>query len=177
MTDIRIRNATRDDIAAVAAIYRPAVVEGTASFELEPPDEAEMARRFCTITEAGFPYLVAIDAGSTVIGYGYVSRYRPRPAYRFSVENSVYVAPEAKRRGVGRVLLAALIEHCTAQGARQMIAVIGDPAQQAASIGLHRSMGFVSCGTIRSVGYKHGRWLDGLILQRALGSGDTTPGA
>jgi phosphinothricin acetyltransferase len=161
-------------MARVAAIYRPAVLTGTASFELEPPGEEEMARRFEAITGAGYPYLVA-ETGATgaVAGYGYANAYRTRPAYRFSVENSVYVAPDAQGRGIGRALLAALIEECTARGFRQMIAVIGDSAQSA-SIALHRSLGFTFCGTIHSVGLKHGRWLDSVLMQRALGDGDTT---
>jgi len=167
-----VRAATVADIAAITAIYRPAVVEGTASFELEPPDEAEMLRRYRAIVGDGFPYLVAELAGA-VVGYAYIGRYRPRPAYRFSVENSVYVAPSAHRARVGRRLLAELIDLCTKAGYRQMIAVIGDSGQ-AGSIGLHRALGFTFCGTIHSVGYKHGRWLDSVLMQRALGAGDTT---
>lgn len=174
MTDIDVRPATLADIPAIAAIYRHAVLHGTASFELEPPDEAEMRRRFETITAAGFPYVVAIAAGR-VQGYAYVSQFRPRPAYRWSVENSVYVAPDAQRGGVGRTLLATLIERCTAQGYRQMIAIVGDPERQAASIGLHHAMGFTDCGSIRAVGFKHGRWLDSCIMQLALGDGATCP--
>lgn len=174
MTAISVRHAVEADIPAITAIYRPAVVEGTASFELEPPDEAEMLRRMRAIAGGGYPYLVAFDGSGEVQGYAYVGAYRPRPAYRFSVENSVYVAPSAKRLGVGRLLLAELIGVCTAKGYRQMIAVIGDSGQ-AASIGLHRAMGFTFCGTVHSVGWKHGRWLDGVLMQRALGDGDTTP--
>lgn len=170
---MQVRNATAADIPAIAAIYGAAVSSGTASFELEPPDAAEMRRRFETITSAGFPYLVA-ELDGRVLGYAYVSQYRPRPAYRYSVENSIYVAPDAHRSGVGRRLLDALIDAATAKGYRQMIAVIGD-SRQAASIGLHRNAGFTFVGTIHSVGYKHGRWLDSVLMQRALGPGDSTP--
>ena len=173
MADIRIRAATAADVPAIGAIYRPAVVGGTASFELEPPDDAEMGRRFRVITEGGFPYLVAEAAGQ-ILGYAYVSQYRPRPAYRYSVENSIYVAPEAQGKGVGRLLLAELIRVATAKGYRQVVAVIGDTSQTA-SIGLHRAQGFTFSGTIHAVGYKHGRWLDSVMMQRPLGPGDTTP--
>ena len=173
MTSVAIRPALASDVPAITAIYRPAVVAGTASFELEPPDETEMLRRFGSITEAGFPYVVADDGGQ-VLGYAYCSSYRPRPAYRYSVENSVYVAPSAQGRSIGRALLSHLVESATERGYRQMIAVIGDP-RETASVGLHRSLGFTLCGTIRSVGYKHGRWLDSVVMQRALGAGDTAP--
>ena len=173
---IAIRTAVPGDLPAITAIYRPAVVAGTASFELEAPDVAEMARRYEAIVGAGFPYLVAQVDGA-VQGYAYVSQYRARPAYRFSVENSVYVAPDGQGGGVGRALLAELIARCTGQGFRLMIAIVGDPPNQAASIGLHRALGFAYSGTIRAVGYKHGRWLDSEIMQLPLGPGDTTPPA
>ena len=173
MASFLLRATLETDIAGITAVYRPAVLCGTASFELEPPDAAEMARRHAAITAAGYPYLVAVDAADgRVLGYAYVSAYRPRPAYRHVVENSVYVAPEAHRRGVGRALLTRLIADCEAKGFRQMIAVIGDSGH-ASSIGLHRSLGFVHCGVVRSVGFKHGRWLDQVLLQRSLGAGDT----
>jgi L-amino acid N-acyltransferase YncA len=167
------RPATVEDIAAITAIYRPAVLHGTASFELEPPDEDEMRRRFEAITKAGYPYLVA-EASGRIAGYGYATAYRERPAYRYSVEDSIYVAPDAHRRGVGRALLAALIATCTERGFRQMIAVIGDSGQHA-SIGLHRALGFTVSGTLRAVGFKHGRWLDTVLMQRPLGAGNRTP--
>ena len=174
---LRIRPACLSDFASITSIYGAAVSGGTASFELTPPDAAEMQRRWQAIVDAGFPYIVAEqpDAGAPhgrVLGYAYVSQYRPRPAYRYSVENSIYVALQAHRMGVGRALLAALIEAATTKGFRQMIAVIGDSGQSA-SIGLHRAAGFAFVGTIHSVGYKHGRWLDSVLMQRALGAGDT----
>ncbi len=173
MTTLTVRPVRDADIPAIAAIYAHAVLHGMASFEVEPPDQAEMTRRMRTITDGGYPYLVAEKDGQ-VLGYAYAGAYRARPAYRNSVENSVYVSPDAHRLGVGRALLKELIDTATHRGFRQMIAVIGDSAN-AGSIGLHRALGFIFCGTIHSVGYKHGRWLDSVIMQRALGPGDTTP--
>jgi L-amino acid N-acyltransferase YncA len=173
MTPPLIRPAMVEDIATITEIYRAAVVHGTASFEIDAPDEAEMCRRFKTITNAGFPYLVA-DAASRVLGYGYANAYRARPAYRYSVEDSIYVAPDWHRRGAGRALLAALIATCTERGFRQMIAVIGGADEQA-STGLHRALGFTVSGTLHAVGFKHGRWLDTVLMQRPLGDGDRTP--
>src|SRR5258705_12984920 len=132
---VEIRPATLADIPATASIDRPAVLTGTASFELEPPGEDEMRRRWEAIAAGGFPYLVA-QSGERVVGYGYASAYRTRPAYRFSVENSVYIAPDCYRQGLGRKLLQALIAEGTQRGFPQMIAVIGD-SRQRASIGLH----------------------------------------
>jgi L-amino acid N-acyltransferase YncA len=175
MTQTFIRPAADTDIPAITGVYRPAVLEGTASFEIDPPDEAEMHRRYRAVMDSGFPYLVA-EVDGRVRGYAYLGQYRPRPAYRYSVENSIYIDPSAHRMGLGRLLLARLIEIATERGYRQMIAVIGDSGQ-AGSIGLHRALGFTFCGVIHSVGYKHGRWLDGVIMQRALGPGDTTPPA
>ena len=168
-----VRAAQREDIPAITAIYRPAVLHGTASFELEPPTEDEMARRYEAITGGGFPYIVA-EVDDTVVGYGYVNAFRPRPAYRFSIENSVYIAPEQQGKGIGRILLDALIWISAAHGYRQMVAIIGD-SNQRASIGLHRALGFTFAGTIHSAGFKHGRWLDIVMMQRSLGDGDTTP--
>ena len=172
MTQSTLRRATPADIPVIAAIYRPAVLEGTASFEVEPPDEAEMLRRFRAVTDAGYPYFVA-ELDGRVAGYAYAGAYRTRPGYRFTVENSVYVAPDAQGKGIGRALLAQLIETCTAQGFRLMIAVIGDSANFA-SISLHRRAGFRFCGTIHSVGYKFGRWLDSVVMELPLGEGDTS---
>ena len=168
-----IRDADASDIGAITAIYRPAVATGLASWEYEPPDEGEMRRRFEAIKTGGYPYFVA-EADGRVIGYAYASAYRPRPGYRFTCENSVYVAADVQRSGAGRALLAALIEACTRQGFRQMVAVIGDSGN-APSIQLHRVLGFTYCGVIHSIGWKAGRWIDGVYMQRALGEGDTTP--
>ncbi|MGE0701763.1 MAG: N-acetyltransferase family protein [Hyphomicrobiaceae bacterium] len=168
-----IRLSTPDDIPAITAIYRPAVMTGLASWEYDPPDEAEMRRRQAVIVAAGYPYLVA-ELDGRVIGYAYASSYRPRPGYRYTCENSVYVAADVQRTGAGRALLAELIDRCTASGLRQMVAVIGDSGN-AASIGLHRALGFTFCGIIHSIGWKAGRWIDGVYMQRALGRGDSTP--
>ena len=173
MNDIVIRDAIEADLPRITAIYADAVLNGTASYELEPPDEAEMARRMSDITGKGFPYLEA-DAGGELAGYAYANHYRTRPAYRFTVEDSVYIAPHSHRRGVGRVLLAALIEECAARGFRQMIAVIGDSPRQAGSVGLHKALGFHHVGIIEDVGFKHGHWCDSLLMQRALGPGAAT---
>ena len=173
MAPSTIRPVRPDDIAVITAIYAHAVRHGTASFELEPPDEREMERRRLALVAGGFPYLAA-EEGGRVLGYAYAGPYRPRPAYRFSVEDSVYVAPEAQRRGLGRRLLAELIAAATAGGFRQMVAVIGDSAQ-AASIELHRAAGFGLVGTLEAVGWKHERWLDTVLMQRALGPGASSP--
>ncbi len=165
-----IRSASPADLPAIAAIYDEAVRTGTASFELVPPGLDEMTRRFEALTRENFPYLVA-DAGGTVAGYAYAGPYRPRPAYRYTVENSVYVAPGWQGKGVGRALLNALVAQCEERGFRQMIAVIGD-SENAASVALHRTAGFDMIGTHPSVGRKHGRWLDTVMMQKALGLGD-----
>ncbi len=169
---VTIRPARAADIPAITRIYAHAVEHGTASFELTPPDEAEMARRMDDLLRKGYPYLIA-EAGGALAGYAYSGPYRTRPAYRPTVENSVYIAHDRHRRGVGRVLLAALIEACAASGFRQMIAVIGDSPRQAASIGLHRDLGFRHVGILEDVGFKHGRWLDSVLMQRSLGPGST----
>jgi L-amino acid N-acyltransferase YncA len=167
-----VRPATRDDIPAVQAIYALEVLQGTASFELEPPDVAEMTGRFEAIRARSLPYLVAVlDEG--IAGYAYAAPYRPRPGYRFTVENSVYVARWARGRGLGRLLLDAVIADATACGMRQMIAVIGDSAHTA-SIRLHERAGFRHVGTLTDVGFKFGRWLDTVIMQRPLGDGAAT---
>jgi phosphinothricin acetyltransferase len=171
MTRATLRPARPADRAAITAIYRPAVSTGTATFEIEPPDEGEMLRRYRAIVAGGYPYLVA-DNGERVLGYSYLNEFRPRPAYRFAVETSIYVAPEAQGQGIGRLLLGGLIAAAQRRGDRQMIAAIGDSGQ-AASIGLHRAMGFAETGVLRSVGYKHGRWLDVVLMQRSIGEGAT----
>jgi phosphinothricin acetyltransferase len=174
---ISIRDCTTHDIPAITRIYAHAVRHGTASFELEPPDETEMVARFYALVGGGYPYIVAESDGA-LLGYAYAGPFRPRLAYRQSVEDSVYVAADAQRRGAGRMLLDALIARSTEAGFRQMIAVIGDSTMQAASIGLHAAAGFRLVGTLDAVGYKHGRWLDSVYMQRALGSGaDRPPGA
>ena len=170
---LTVRPIRDADVPAIATIYAHAVLHGTASFEVDPPDLAEMSRRMRAIVDGGFPYLVAEKDGR-VLGYAYAGLYRTRPAYRNSIENSVYVGQDAHRLGVGRALLGELIEIATRAGFRQMIAVIGDSGN-AGSIGLHRALGFTFSGTIHSVGYKHGRWLDSVIMQRALGPGDGSP--
>lgn len=170
MSKVTVRPAREADIAAITAIYRPAVLDGTASFELEPPGEEEMLRRFRAITGGGYPYFVA-ELDGRIAGYAYANAYRTRPAYRFTVEDSIYVAPELQGKGIGRALLGSLIDVCVAQGFRLMVAIIGDSAQFG-SITLHRRLGFTFCGTIHSVGYKHGRWLDSVIMELPLGPGD-----
>lgn len=174
MTPPLVRAARVADIAAIQAIYAHHVLHGLASFELVPPTVAEMQCRFATITGAGYPYLVAVE-DTEVLGYAYASVYRTRPAYRYTIEDSVYVATTAARRGIGRRLLEALIAECERRGYRQMLAVIGDSAN-AASIELHRACGFRVSGTLQSIGFKFGRWVDSVIMQRALGDGDrSTP--
>jgi L-amino acid N-acyltransferase YncA len=173
MSAVTVRPVRDTDIPQITAIYGHAVLHGLASFEVEAPDEAEMTKRMRAVVEGGFPYLVAEKDGR-VLGYAYASLYRPRPAYWNSIEDSVYVSPDAHRLGVGKALLAKLIELATTMGFRQMIAVIGDSGNSG-SIGLHRALGFTYCGVIHSVGYKHGRWLDSVIMQRGLGVGDGAP--
>jgi len=168
-----IRAATPADLVAVTAIYDHAVRHGTASFELAPPDTSEMARRRQALVDAGYPYLVA-EIDGVIAGYAYAGPYRARPAYRWSVEDSIYVAPRMHRRGVGAALLGRLIADAEQSGFRQMIAVIGD-SSQAPSIALHRAAGFRTIGTIENVGFKFGRWLDSVLMQRALGPGATKP--
>ncbi len=168
-----IRPARAADIPAITRIYAHAVEHGTASFELTAPDETEMARRMQALLKDNFPYIVA-ELDGAILGYAYASFYRARPAYRFTVENSVYVAPESHRRGIGKALLIRLIEACTALGFRQMIAVIGD-SNQAASIGVHRACGFEPAGNLKNIGYKFGRWLDTPLMQLSLGPGSSIP--
>ena len=172
MSEIEIRLAAATDLPAITAIYAEAVLFGTATFELVPPDLAEMARRHTEITSDGFPYLVAL-LDSRIVGYAYASHYRTRPAYRFTVENAIYLAPDSHRRGVGTRLLQRLIDDCERLGFRQMIAVIGDSAN-AGSIGVHTKTGFQTIGLHPDVGFKFGRWLDIVLMQRALGGGGRT---
>lgn len=172
MSEIEIRPATAADLLAITAIYEEAVLHGTATFELDPPDLAEMTRRYDALVGGGFPYLVAVD-GDQVQGYAYAGPHRPRIAYRFTVENSIYLAPAAQRRGIGGKLLAALINASESKGFRQMVAVIGDSAN-AGSVAVHRNAGFKMIGTHPDVGFKFGRWLDTISMQRALGPGGET---
>ena len=167
-----VRPAAAADIPAITAIYGPAVLTGTASFEVDPPDQAEMLRRFEAITGAGYPYFVA-EVEGRIAGYAYASAYRTRPGYRFTVEDSVYIAPDAQGKGVGKALLERVVARCRDDGFRLMIAVIGDSANFA-SITLHRRLGFRYCGTIHSVGYKFGRWLDSVVMELPLGEGDAS---
>src|ERR1039458_6025833 len=174
MSLLEIRPTTAADLPAITGIYEHAVLYGTATFELIPPDLAEMTRRFDALMGGGFPYFVATLDGR-VVGYAYAGAYRPRPAYRFTVENSVYLEPAIHRRGIGLQLLRRLIAESETGGYRQMIAVIGDSAN-AGSIGVHTICGFAMIGTAPDVGFKFGRWLDTVMMQRALGDGgDTLP--
>ena len=170
---MEVRDATLDDVAAIQGIYAHHVLHGLASFEETPPSVEEMCSRYSSVTAAGLPWVVAIEGGA-VVGYGYCTPYRTRSAYRFSLEDSVYVRQDSHRKGFGRAVLVELIRRCESLGYRQMIAVIGDSAH-APSIGVHAAAGFVRVGTIRSVGYKFGRWADTVIMQRPLGVGDATP--
>ncbi|MEA2796120.1 MAG: hypothetical protein QOI87_3500 [Bradyrhizobium sp.] len=172
MSQLEIRPAAAADLPAITGIYEHAVLYGTATFELIPPDLAEMTSRFAALIDGGFPYLVAA-LESRVVGYAYAGAYRPRPAYRFTVENSVYLQPAIHRRGIGMQLLQRLIAESGQRGYRQMIAVIGDSAN-AGSIGVHSKCGFQMIGTHPNVGLKFGRWLDTVMMQRALGEGAET---
>jgi L-amino acid N-acyltransferase YncA len=176
MSSLEIRPTGAADLPAITQIYEHAVLHGTATFELTAPDLAEMTRRLGAMVEGGFPHLIASLEGQ-VVGYAYAGPYRPRPAYRFTVENSIYLQPAIHRRGIGLELLRRLIAECESRGYRQMIAVIGDAAN-AGSIGLHAKCGFQMIGTHPNVGLKFGRWLDTVLMQRALGEGaNTLPGA
>lgn len=166
-----IRDATEDDITAIQAIYATHVLRGLASFEEVPPSTAEMSARRASVLGLGLPYLAAVVDGA-VVGYSYATTYRSRPAYRYTIEDSVYIAEGLGGRGIGAALLRALIDRCERGTWRQMIAVIGDSAN-AGSIALHRSLGFQMVGTLPSVGFKFGRWVDSVLMQRALGTGDT----
>lgn len=164
---LEVRQARESDLPGITAIYAHHVRTGLASFETEPPDEAEMRARYEALRAKGLPYL-ACDCDGRLAGYAYASSYRTRPAYRFTLEDSVYVHPDFAGRGIGRALLAQLIEACAAYGCRQLVAVIGDSGN-AASIGLHAALGFEKVGTLRSVGFKHGRWVDSVLMQRSIG--------
>ncbi|QPC86010.1 GNAT family N-acetyltransferase [Mesorhizobium sp. NBSH29] len=175
MTRIAIRPAQPDDLDTITHIYADAVLHGTATYELDPPDRSEMQQRFEAMVAGGYPYIVAEEEG-VLLGYAYAGPFRPRPAYRFMVEDSIYIAPTAKGRGTGRLLLERLLLESEELGFRQMIAVIGDGTPQSASVKLHERLGFVHCGTMAGSGYKHGRWLDTVLMQYAMNGGsDTDP--
>lgn len=169
---LTLRDATLADLPVITEIYRESVLHGVATYEINPPSEKEMRARFETIIGSGYPYMVAVDAGGTIIGYAYASGFRTRTAYRFLVEDSIYLAPEARGKGVGKALLVKLVRRCTELGFRQMVAVIG--GAHPASIAVHRSLGFELQGTMKATGFKHGRWLDTTIMQLALGEGQAT---
>jgi len=167
-----IRPSTPADLPAITAIYGWNVLNGTGTFELDPPDEAEMARRRDDVLSKGLPWLV-VQRDGTVLGYAYANHFRPRKAYRFCLEDSVYLAPEAKGQGLGKLLLAELLGRCEAAGARQMLAVIGDSANLG-SIGVHRTLGFDHIGVMKAAGWKFDQWRDVVIMQKALGQGQTS---
>jgi L-amino acid N-acyltransferase YncA len=173
MNDLTIRDSTADDVPALHRIYRHHVLHGLASFEEEPPHEDDLARRRTDVLARGLPHLVG-EIGGRVVGYSYASPYRARSAYRYTLENSVYVDVDMTGRGIGPRLLDALIARCEAGPWRQMIAVIGDSANLP-SIRLHERAGFQRVGLLRSVGFKFGRWVDSVLMQRDLGPGDRTP--
>ena len=170
---MNLRPAAEQDLPAIQSIYAHHVLHGLASFEEVPPSAEEMLRRFADVTRQGFPYLVAEDAGE-VLGYGYCSLYRTRPAYRYTLEDSIYVKNGLQGRGIGKAILQELIRICTSKNYRQIIAVIGDSAN-AGSIRLHASLGFLRVGVLRSTGYKFGRWVDSVYMQLAIGGGDMSP--
>jgi phosphinothricin acetyltransferase len=167
-----VRGAGEADATAVAAIYSHHVLHGLGTFEETPPSEAEIEGRIAAVLEQGLPYLVAEDAGR-VLGFAYAAPFRPRAAYRYTVEDSVYIDPAFIGKGVGKALVAQVIRSCEALSLRQMVAVIGDSAN-AGSIGLHRSLGFTQSGVGRAFGFKHGRWVDIVWMQRALNAGDAS---
>ncbi|MCF3641325.1 N-acetyltransferase family protein [Rhizobium sp. TRM95111] len=164
-----IRTADTADIAAFTEIYRESVLNGVATYEIDPPSFDEMRGRFATITGSGYPYIVAVEQTGLILGYAYASAFRTRPAYRWLVEDSIYLAPEARGRGVGKALLHDLVRRSTGLGFRQMVAVIG--GAHPASIAVHRSAGFEHGGVMKATGFKHGRWLDTVIMQLPLGEG------
>lgn len=168
-----IRAAHAADLPTLAELYAHHVLNGLASFELEPPDGAEMARRHAHVVALGLPYLVA-EIDGRIAGYAYAAPYRGRPAYRFTVEDSIYIHRDFLAHGLGSALMAPMIAACEAAGCRQMVAIIGDSGN-AASIRLHEKFGFVRTGLLPAVGWKFGRWVDSVLMQRALGIGDTAP--
>jgi len=169
-----VRPAKDADVAAVAAIYGHHVLTSTGTFEETPPSEVEIAARIAAVRALRLPYLVAEDEGGRVTGFAYASVFRPRPAYRYTAEDSVYIHPDCMGRGIGKALVAEVIAACATLGVRQMIAVIGDSAN-AGSIGLHRSLGFADAGVGRAFGFKFGRWVDVVWMQKTLGPGSDAP--
>lgn len=167
-----IRASRDDDLAAITAIYAHHVLHGTGTFEIDPPSSQDMAARRADVLARGLPYLVA-EEGGRVLGFAYCNWFKPRPAYRFSAEDSIYVAAEAHGRGLGRLLLDALAGEAQAAGVRKLLAVIGDSAN-AGSIALHRAAGFTEVGVMRSVGWKFGAWRDIVLMEKPLGAGDST---
>ncbi len=172
-TDFLLRPTEARDLPAIAAIYADAVLTTTASYELEPPTVEEMTRRWRGVVDKAYPHLVAMR-GNEVLGYAYAGPYHQRPGYRFSVEDSIYLAPASRGAGLGRALLTELVRICEEKGFRQMIAVIGGGTWQPASVGLHRALGFREIGIVEGSGFKHGRWLDTILMQRPLGPGNST---
>ena len=167
-----IRPSRDEDVAAITAIYRHHVLTGTGTFEIDPPTEADMASRRADVLAKGLPYLVVEDE-DRVMGFAYCNWFKPRPAYRFSAEDSIYMAPEAHRKGLGKALLAELCARAERAGVRKFLAVIGDSAN-AGSIGLHQSLGFSHVGVLKSCGWKFDRWLDVVMMEKPLGAGDST---
>ena len=174
LPELTLRDVQAHDAEAITALYGHYVLTSIATFEEVPPGTDEIARRIHAVQSAGLPWLVAIDGDAALLGYAYASPYRSRSAYRYTLENSVYVSPHATGRGIGAALLRALIDRCGDLGYRQILAVIGDSANSA-SIALHSSLGFEAVGTHRAVGFKHGRWVDVVHMQRAVGNGARTP--
>jgi phosphinothricin acetyltransferase len=174
-TALLIRPSTPADLPAISAIYAEAVLHGTGTFELDPPDQAEMARRREDVVGKGLPWLVG-ERDGRVLGYAYANTFRPRKAYRFCLEDSIYLHPDARGQGLGKLLLTELLARCEAAGARQMLAVIGDAANTG-SIGVHAALGFEHTGVLKASGWKFDRWLDVVLMQRALGAGDRQPAA
>lgn len=168
-----IRASNESDIPAITAIYRHHVLHGTGTFEIDPPSEQDMTARRADVLSRGLPYLVAEGDDGRILGFSYANWFKPRPAYRFSAEDSIYVADCARGQGVGRLLLQALCDQAQAAGVRKLLAVIGDSAN-AGSIGVHRATGFSEIGVMRSMGWKFGRWLDIVLMEKTLGEGDTT---
>ncbi|MCO6184748.1 GNAT family N-acetyltransferase [Rhizobium sp. L1K21] len=168
----KIREALAADLPAITSIYAECVLNDTATYEIDAPDLGEMTKRFETIKANGYPYLVAEDEQGVVLGYAYASAFRGRPAYNWLVEDSIYLAPAARGKGLGKVLLKTLLERCSALGFRQMTAVIGGAS--AGSIAVHASLGFEHCGRLKASGFKHGKWLDTVFMQIAMGEGDKT---